>query len=193
MALLPWRRAEGWKCIRCGVCCNTFWVPLDYSEAYWLSRRYPGSVIIRRGRPYIRRINGKCYFLDDFRWPATCTIHLEKPLACRMFPIHVRFKPLHGLRGYEAEYDYDGLRLYVYIDDRCVNYGRGPPIEPLIEPAVRLFLSRKTNLRMEETSSIKVDYYGLCHSTLHMRKPFRLTIEGDSCRLVKLKGMNMEF
>ena len=93
-------------CLRCGVCCTRYWIPLSHLDLFRLefygdvdvyfaavlrnifiyrsSKRYP--VIEFKDRKYylsLRNFHGRCIFLSD---SGECLVHGFKPLACRFYP-----------------------------------------------------------------------------------------------------------
>jgi len=93
-------------CLRCGVCCTRYWIPLSHLDLFRLefygdvdvyfavvlrnifiyrsSKHYP--VIDFKDRKYylsLRNFHGRCIFLSD---SGECLVHGFKPLACRFYP-----------------------------------------------------------------------------------------------------------
>jgi len=93
-------------CLRCGVCCTRYWIPLSHLDLFRLefygdvdvyfavvlrnifiyrsSKHYP--VIEFKDRKYylsLRNFHGRCIFLSD---SGECLVHGFKPLACRFYP-----------------------------------------------------------------------------------------------------------
>jgi Fe-S-cluster containining protein len=126
--------------MRCGICCHLFAVPVNPSEAYWLSRRYGNVLEFTHGKYYLREMGGRCIFLSYEGRLATCTIHLEKPLCCRLYPFRIRLEPKSGMKGDDALYFLDDRKFYVYLDGDCTvvrKGGVGDPIEDILPKFIR--------------------------------------------------------
>jgi Fe-S-cluster containining protein len=151
--LVPWRKVKRWRCIRCGVCCYKYQVPVSLSEALRISRAYGDVVTLSKGGRYIlRRIKGRCIFLSGVPPFTSCLIHLEKPICCRLWPFHFYVEPKYGLSGDDAVYIHGDRKLFVYINDECSGLGRGMEIEALLSRAAELWVAYKGELKAESTA-----------------------------------------
>ncbi|MEM2262137.1 MAG: YkgJ family cysteine cluster protein [Ignisphaera sp.] len=76
------------RCLRCGLCCKDTKMELsnnDIRRIVKLGYNPRGFLVIRDGIPYLRNINGYCYFHDkDSR---RCRIYRYRPLGCRVYPV----------------------------------------------------------------------------------------------------------
>ncbi len=149
---LPWRRVSSFTCYQCGLCCYHFMVPLKPIEAKILaSLGAPLKTIA--GKVYIGKEPGtQCPFLFRAGGKELCSLDLMgiKPVACKLWPIYVYERPVHG-HAEEAYINYRGS-FYVYFDARCPGVKRG-----------------KANLRVEETVKEAIDIW------LGVRREQRLT------------------
>jgi len=111
MMLVPWRDIRWWECGRCGRCCFDFRPKLTAYEALKLMRT--GFVECRDGKFYIRKIGGRCPFLQG----ELCSLQGSlKPITCKIFPFSV-----HRRGSDRALYQYKGRKFYVYVNDYCPN------------------------------------------------------------------------
>ena len=125
---VPWRYIESWNCSACGMCCKGFDVVLDFPEwinivkAYGVDYTQPGiSRFLLK-----RKTDGTCAFLHNNYGCWLCSLQHMKPMACKLWPFKVLDKPMWG-RPNEAQYGYNGMRLYVYADPSCVGLRWGNP------------------------------------------------------------------
>ncbi len=140
MNFLPWRYAGKWTCIRCGKCCSELDVPVTYEEE--LRFRRFGKVLFRKKvGVYLRKVNGRCIFLDENN---VCRIYPIRPEACRRYPFYIREKGCS-----DASFHVGGKVVYVYIDPSCPGIGRGAEIEKAVEDVLH-----KTYIR--EISEMKL-------------------------------------
>lgn len=87
---------EATPCLRCGVCCEEIFIPLNMAEARhiadcmaidweaWLDRYIDGG-LDDDDTLFLSKVNGVCIFLErgSINSLALCTIHDCKPSACR--------------------------------------------------------------------------------------------------------------
>ncbi|MBI4716535.1 MAG: YkgJ family cysteine cluster protein [Planctomycetes bacterium] len=109
MPAIPRQR---WACHSCGNCCRTLVGHLFEEERRRLDEQAWSAELgvepyVRAGRQWVlnKHPDGACVFLDENN---RCRIHARygeaaKPLACRIFPFHVR--PVHG--GWQASLRFD--------------------------------------------------------------------------------------
>ena len=141
---VPWRRVRGWRCTACGECCSRYAVPLSAGEYTRLVSRY-GDRIARviLGKPYLRRVLGRCIFQKG----RLCSLQDTglKPYACRIFPFLVRTDEKKNAE--EAEFWYRDEVYYVYISTGCREAKLGKPepwfAQTVIPEAVELHLNRR--------------------------------------------------
>ncbi len=117
-----------WSCVRCGMCCGDTRshrrrILLLEKEAALISRitdfkiseftyKVPTSSLhdARTLGSYsreMRKINGKCFFLQDHR----CLIYLHRPLTCRFYPFSMR--------------EEEGYYTFLLTDEPCKGVGSG--------------------------------------------------------------------
>ncbi|RLE55337.1 MAG: hypothetical protein DRJ26_00930 [Candidatus Methanomethylicota archaeon] len=137
---IGWKEAERWRCIRCGMCCRAFAVPLKFIEALQLTRKY-GPIAIQAGGKYylMKKPDDSCIFLAYNGPIAYCKIYLERPGCCKLYPFHVAKKPLQGVNPSTSEFKIRGKVLHVYVDAACPGVGRGFPIRNLIPKVIELW------------------------------------------------------
>ncbi|MEM1658307.1 MAG: YkgJ family cysteine cluster protein [Candidatus Jordarchaeales archaeon] len=137
MPFLPWRFFHSWSCLMCGECCEKFNVSLTPSEALLLVKGYGEEVVERKGgKVYLKRVGGRCIFQDG----RACSIQSVKPSACKLWPFKVSSYPLRLEDKHLAEYDFAGLKLYVYLNTFCRGLNKGTPIWMVIPEAVAIHL-----------------------------------------------------
>ncbi|NOZ58802.1 MAG: YkgJ family cysteine cluster protein [Euryarchaeota archaeon] len=144
---LPWRRVKSWRCTACGECCSRYAVPLSAGEYARLVSRFGDWVVrLKLGRPYLRRVSGRCVFLSG----RLCSLQGSlKPYACRIFPFLVRDREKKPRK--EAEFWYGQSCFYVYLSPGCGEVRLGTPerwfVEQVIPEAIELHLNRSMPLR----------------------------------------------
>lgn len=86
--------------------------------------------VFRRGKigVYLKK-NGWCVFFDG-----KCRIYHERPEACRRYPFYFREKG-----DYEALYQYNNEKIYVYVDGNCSGVGLGEKVEKVIQRLLSRF------------------------------------------------------
>ncbi|MEM3589885.1 MAG: YkgJ family cysteine cluster protein [Candidatus Bathyarchaeia archaeon] len=154
--LLPWKRVRDWFCSACGECCKHFEVQLS---PYELARIAPFGATSRirfeHGRVYLsKRRDGRCAFQERAMGLWICSLADRKPTLCKLWPFHVFNRPNYG-RGEQAEYKYEGRRLYVYVNSYCSNVTLGRPTErltTLVLPEVLDIALGKSNSQRYSTS-----------------------------------------
>ncbi len=161
---VPWRRVKSWRCTACGECCGRYSVPLSAAEYTRMVSRYgEGVVRLHLGRPYLRRIAGRCVFLSG----RLCSLQQTglKPFACRIFPFLVRDEERKNRK--EAEFWYKDECYYVYLSTGCAEVKPGKPqrwfVEQVIPEAIELHLNRRTPLR-RLTSGLPEHYPRIGHN-----------------------------
>ena len=117
-----------WSCARCGMCCGDTRshrrrILLLEKEAALISRITDFEINeftykVPTARPYdartlepysreMRKIKGKCFFLQDHR----CLIYLHRPLTCRFYPFSMR--------------EEEGHYTFLLTDEPCKGVGFG--------------------------------------------------------------------
>ncbi|KYC51877.1 MAG: Flagellin N-methylase [Candidatus Methanofastidiosum methylothiophilum] len=131
---------QNYKCKQCGECCKVRGVPLTLFDIERIEKiadkDFAVYDISRKIFAIEKRIwdNG-CVFLDD----VNCSIHKDKPLICRLFPLGVFYKPIS-----ESDEPYilkNGEKAYIYVDISCPGIGEeGEPfeIEKILELCQRI-------------------------------------------------------
>ncbi len=132
---VPWKRVHSWKCLACGSCCKVYKPRLTFYEYLRLPKQY---VEERRGKYYIRKINGVC----PFQYGNLCMIQEKKPLSCKLFPFSI-----YERGEDEALFIYKGEEYYVYVDTFCKNLKLGKPSKEFINAiveAIKIYKGEKT-------------------------------------------------
>ncbi|MDH7512389.1 MAG: YkgJ family cysteine cluster protein [Clostridiales bacterium] len=82
--------AFSFKCQVCGACCHNKAIQIDPHEALRLARNLGLTttaflhVYVEKGGKVLRlKPNGSCVFLT----PEGCSVHPDRPLVCRLFPL----------------------------------------------------------------------------------------------------------
>lgn len=135
---LPWSAISSYHCLACGTCCYHFAVPLRFNEAIKIARSFGWSNIEnRKGRLFIRKINGRCPFLIHSGSLGLCYLQSIgiKPKACKLWPFHISERPEHG-RSDEAIFTTKQGTFYVYLDARCPGVKLGRPDEALVSTLI---------------------------------------------------------
>lgn len=113
---------QKYKCKQCGECCKVRGVPLTLFDIERIEtiadKDFALYDISRKTFAIEKRIwdNG-CVFLDDIN----CSIHKDKPLICRLFPLGIFYKPLSESDGPRKLKD--GEEVYIYVDLSCPGIG----------------------------------------------------------------------
>ena len=105
--------------------------------------KYGPVVFSYKGKYYLlMKPDGSCLFLRYKDGHASCAIYHDRPRVCRIYPFYVRRKPLDEARGEEedAAYNYNGNKLYVYIDSACPGVNREQNISTLVKSALMLWI-----------------------------------------------------
>lgn len=133
---VPWRRVERWTCIRCGLCCRNFLVPLLTHEALKIYKTFGPLIVQVNGKIALaKKPDGSCVFLTYEGGIAKCTIYFERPGVCRLYPFYIKVGAEEGEE--DALYvDETGFKYRVYIDTNCPGTYKGPPIEPIIPKVI---------------------------------------------------------
>ncbi len=77
---------QKFRCIRCGRCCSLK-VRLTKDDIKRLKKfSIDKHIILKKGKPYIRQINGYCPFLNIKGGRASCSCYEDRPEICRTFP-----------------------------------------------------------------------------------------------------------
>lgn len=130
--LMPWRKVSDWSCSACGECCRHFEVQLSpYDFARIIALGGAPKVRFEQGKIYLsKRWDGRCAFQWRFGDSWICSLADGKPRICKLWPFHVFNRPIYG-KGRLAEFEYEGKRLYVYVNSYCPNLILGHPTERL--------------------------------------------------------------
>ena len=108
------------------------------------------------GKVYIGKEPGaKCPFLFRAGGRELCSLDLMgvKPVACKLWPIYVYERPVHG-QAEEAYISYRGS-FYVYFDARCPGVKRGratPKVEQTVKEAIDIWLGVRKEQRLTHGS-----------------------------------------
>jgi Fe-S-cluster containining protein len=121
----------GYVCRRCNLCCRNQRIQLNPYEVARLARSQGVSASAFRERFTVDGVwlaqteTGACVFLG----PGGCTVHADRPLACRLYPLgrhvrddgRVRFSRLAGEPGSAGAYTGEGT-----VADYLESQGAGP-------------------------------------------------------------------
>jgi Fe-S-cluster containining protein len=87
--------AFSYECRRCLRCCRDKRIAVNPYEVYRLARRVGASTTdfiarftVEGGTELARRPDGRCVFLGD----EGCTVHPDRPLVCRLYPLGRRVR-----------------------------------------------------------------------------------------------------
>ncbi len=118
-----------------------------YGEGVLSAR--PGGFVLTRGT------NGRCIFLLDRGGLRACGLQGSmKPIACKLWPFKVYFKPKYG-RDEEAVFTVEEGRFFVYVDLGCKGVKLGTPTPGLVETiseVVRIALNPRRTHQVRTTS-----------------------------------------
>ena len=154
MMPVPWRYVSSWNCNACGLCCRGFNVALSFAEWLNIVKNYGvGFTSSGINKFYLkRRDNGSCVFLYNYHGKALCGLQHMKPLACKLWPFKVLQKPRYG-RAKEAEYDFFGRKLYIYVDPSCTGLVWGSPTISFVEKTLTEFIELALGMREKQVYS----------------------------------------
>jgi len=138
MPLAPWKLFKSWTCLKCGICCKRYTVPLSKNEAEFYKMVFGESTVERtNGKFVLRKISDKCIFQNG----NLCSIQEVKPRNCKLWPFIVFKKPLNKRTAKLAEYEYNNEIFYVYIDTFCKGINAGnKSIEEAVKEAILDYL-----------------------------------------------------
>ena len=162
MIPVPWRYVNMWYCDGCGLCCREFDVVLRFDEWLRIIRRY-GVGVTRAGlnKFYLRRKgDGSCIFLYEAFGRQLCGLQDMKPIACKLWPFKIYTRPKYG-RAREAVFNYEGQRLFVYIDPSCPRIVWGEPSQTLIYKIIPEFIEIAIGVRKKQFYSTSRWLYNL--------------------------------
>jgi len=151
---VPWRYVNSWLCNGCGLCCREFEVVLTFKEWLKLVKNY-GISVTKAGLNsfYIaKNPEGTCLFLSGSNQVCLCGLQNMKPMACKIWPFKILDQPKYG-RGNDALFNYDGRRLFVYIDPFCPGIGWGKPSQEFVYKVVPEFIQIALGLREKQVYS----------------------------------------
>jgi len=75
-----------------------------------------------------------------------------KPLACKLWPLRILHRPKYG-RAREAEYDYAGRKLFIYVDPSCTGLTWGNPTTNFLKTTLTEFIELALGLRKKQVYS----------------------------------------
>ncbi|MGQ9513668.1 MAG: YkgJ family cysteine cluster protein [Thermoproteota archaeon] len=164
--LVPWSFVRSWECLACGHCCKDYAIPLSDDEWLGLSNLFGSSIVERiESKKFLRMgPDGRCIFQERVSGHWICSIQAAKPLACRLFPFKVCFKPLFG-GGERASFPSEGGLVYIYVDTDCRGIEWGVPGAELVQKVLPEFVRLKLNRGCEQFYST---------SRIRPQRPFRL-------------------
>jgi Fe-S-cluster containining protein len=139
--VIPWRMVRNWHCLLCGKCCINHKAALNFKDYATIEPKY-GSQSVELGddKFYLRRRNnGRCYFLGKKPEGYFCTIQIEKPYVCKMYPFRVGKTPKFGSEELACFY-YGKETLYVYLASECSGITQGEPSDIFVTEIVPEFI-----------------------------------------------------
>jgi len=166
MMPVPWTNVNSWRCTGCGICCNRFEVVLKFNEWLKLVQTY-GAGVTNAGlsKFYLgKRADGSCVFLTASTNACLCGLQNMKPLACKLWPFKISDTPRYG-EAREAAFDYQGRRLYVYIDPFCPEILYGKPSATMMHRVIPEFIEIALGLREKQFYSTATPLYDLYPKT----------------------------
>ena len=129
LELIPWRAVKKWRCVHCGYCCKEYDVPLSFEEEERL--KVYGDVFTRGKLGVYLKKDGTCVFRKNGK----CAIYEIRPKACEKYPFFFREK---GEK--DAEFEFQGKKIFVYVDKNCKGIGKGEDVRREIEKILRKIL-----------------------------------------------------
>ena len=89
---------ETFHCVRCGKCCQSFFIPVSREDVFRWSIQFRSDILDKitaedmAFQPVMTESGMQCPFLEISGNDAVsrCGIHSTKPHACRTFPVSVR-------------------------------------------------------------------------------------------------------
>ena len=141
MHYIPWQNVADWRCKACGYCCKLYAVVLNFREYLFLTQMYgQEATVTDLSRFYIKRhSDGTCAFLCSNSLKYFCGLQGKKPEACKIWPFKVIAEPKYG-EDELAAFEYNGRRLYVYVDKMCNGVRYGQPTWEFRNNTVREFV-----------------------------------------------------
>jgi len=154
MVPLPWSYIHSWRCTGCGICCIHYQVILTFDEWLKIIRRF-GVGVTEAGlnKLYLgKKSDGSCIFLSRFNGVYFCTLQDMKPLACKLWPFKIMNRPKYG-KSREAMFNYNGRRLFVYVDPSCPEIRLGKPTSMMIKKVIPEFIEIALRVREKQVYS----------------------------------------
>jgi Fe-S-cluster containining protein len=172
MMPVPWTYINSWRCTGCGICCKRFEVVLKFNEWLRLIQTYGASVTSADINKFYlgKRADGSCVFLTSSNSVCFCGLQNMKPVACKLWPFKILDKPRYGGES-EAAFDYQGRRLYVYIDPFCPEILYGKPSAAMVYKVIPEFVEIALGLREKQFYTTATPLYDLYPKT---RRDYRL-------------------
>lgn len=148
MEFVPWQNIADWHCKACGYCCKLYSVVLGFPEWLRIAKTFGvDTTLSSLDRFFIKRASdGSCVFLTNDATNYHCMLQNAKPEACKIWPFKVLSEPKYGEPN-QAEYDYGGLRLYVYGDTMCSGLRVGTPTWDFRNKTIKEFVELALGLR----------------------------------------------
>ncbi len=154
MLPFPWRYVNSWNCYGCGLCCKGLSVVLNFAEWMNVVKNYGiGFTSPGINKFYLKhRSDGSCVFLYNYHGKGFCSLQHMKPLACKLWPFKILHRPKYGKAG-EAEYNYAGRILFIYVDPSCPGFTWGNPAKNFLETTLTEFIEIALGLREKQVYS----------------------------------------
>ncbi len=154
MLPVPWRYINYWNCYACGLCCKGFSVVLNFAEWMNIVKTYGvGFTSPGINKFYLKpRRDGSCAFLYNHHGKGFCSLQHMKPKACKLWPFKILQRPKYG-RAREAEYNYAGRKLFIYVDPSCTGLTWGNPTTNFLKTTLTEFIELALGLRKKQVYS----------------------------------------
>lgn len=154
MLPVPWRYACSWHCNACGLCCKGYSVVLNFAEWMNIVKNYGvGFTSPGINKFFLKqRSDGSCTFLYNYHGKGFCSLQHMKPRACKLWPFKIMQRPKYG-RAREAEYDYAGRKMFIYVDPSCPGLSWGSPASSFMKTTFPEFIDLALGLREKQVYS----------------------------------------
>jgi Fe-S-cluster containining protein len=128
---------------------------MNVVKTYGVSFTSPGI-----NKFYLRhKSNGSCVFLYNYYGKGFCSLQHMKPQACKLWPFKVLSRPKYG-RAKEAEYNYAGRQLFIYVDPSCTGLTWGNPTTNFMKTTLTEFIELALGMRKKQVySTSQILYY----------------------------------
>jgi len=162
MIPVPWTYINSWRCTGCGICCKKYEVVLKFNEWLKLVQLYGAGVTSADINKFYlgKRADGSCIFLILSNGVHFCGLQNMKPVACKLWPFKILDRPRYGIAS-EAAFDYQGHRLYIYVDPFCPEILYGHPSAVLLHKIIPEFIEIALGVREKQYYSTSTPLYDM--------------------------------